>query len=81
MSVYPNPVNQTGTVTFNVESPSTATVEVYSLLGEKVISTSAETVSGLNKVNLDFSNLAAGQYTVQVKLPETVLNVKFNVVH
>ncbi|MBL7897500.1 MAG: T9SS type A sorting domain-containing protein [Crocinitomicaceae bacterium] len=81
LSVYPNPVNQTGTITFNVETPSTAVIEVYSLLGEKVITTNTETVSGLNKVNMDFSNLAAGQYTAQVKLPETVLNVKFNVAH
>jgi thiol-disulfide isomerase/thioredoxin len=81
LSVYPNPANQQATLSFNSTTTSAATIEVYSVLGEKMISMSTEVVNGANKVVIDFSNLAAGQYIARVSMDATVLNVKFNIAH
>ncbi len=81
LTVYPNPANDQARLSFNSTTASPATIEIYSLLGEKMISISTEVVNGANSVILDFSTLASGQYVAQVRMESTLLNVKFNIAH
>ncbi|QNM85306.1 T9SS type A sorting domain-containing protein [Polaribacter pectinis] len=68
VSVYPNPANEFVTISSAVEINK---VEVYNLLGKKVISTSK-----LNNNNLDISSLAKGVYMMKLTSGESVASKK-----
>lgn len=68
VSVYPNPANEFVTISSAVEINK---VEVYNLLGKKVISTSK-----LNNNNLDVSTLAKGVYMMKLTSGEFVASKK-----
>ena len=60
---YPNPFNPETLIEFTAALPTHATVDVYSLTGEKVATVfNGQARSGLNKVRFNGSNLAAGVY-------------------
>lgn len=81
LSIYPNPANQEAVINFYSGTSSTATIEIYSLLGEKIMTTSASVVTGNNTISLDVADLATGQYIVQLNMDEAVQTIKFNVAH
>lgn len=64
INVYPNPTNGL----FNVTNVENATINVYNVLGERVISME----SSKAVANLDLSNLANGTYVVKVATENTV---------
>ena len=68
VSVYPNPANEFVTISSAVEINK---VEVYNLLGKKVIS-----ASKLNNNNLDISSLAKGVYMMKLTSGESVASKK-----
>ena len=70
--VYPNPVNDVLNVIIP-NSNSSTTIEVYSLIGQKVYTKS---VSGLKTIQLDVSKYSQGVYFVRL-IGTEVLNAKF----
>jgi thiol-disulfide isomerase/thioredoxin len=81
LTVFPNPANQNGTIAFHSAINTTATIDIYNLLGEKMSSTTTSIISGTNSVNFDFSQLATGQYVARLNLESSVMTVKFSIVH
>lgn len=60
---YPNPFNPETQIEFTASAATHASVDVYSLTGEKVATVfNGQARSGLNKVRFNGSNLAAGIY-------------------
>lgn len=68
VSVYPNPVNEFVKISSSVEINK---VEVYNLLGKKVISSSK-----INNNNIDVSSLAKGVYIVKLTSGDSVATKK-----
>ena len=65
---YPNPFNPSTNIAFALESPSNVSIEVYSIIGQKVMTIPAQRMSaGANQsVLLDASGLASGMYIYRV---------------
>jgi hypothetical protein len=69
VSVYPNPSNGIFTIQSSEEN---ATVEVYTMLGEKI--SSCQMVSG--KTDIDLSSRQAGIYLLKIKTNKGIVMKK-----
>jgi hypothetical protein len=68
MTVYPNPVRQTGTARFTVSNPGNVTLELYNLIGQPVKTIfSGYKTAGSYDVRIDTRNLSAGTYFAVLK--------------
>jgi hypothetical protein len=60
---YPNPFNPTTSITFELLQAGRTTLAVYNLLGQKVRTLVAGTLSaGIHQINFDGSDLPSGEY-------------------
>jgi hypothetical protein len=66
MTVYPNPVVSTATLSFTSKNKGEATVRVYSLNGNLVFERKQNVQAGSNSMNIEASELANGTYIVKV---------------
>ncbi len=67
VNVFPNPTNGVTNLEFSTKSAGMATVEVYNLIGERVVfNTLGNLPAGLNRANLDLSGVEAGIYLVNL---------------
>ncbi len=66
-SLYPNPVKDKTTVSFNTQQNTLVTFNVTNASGLLLYSTSQRYTKGDHKANLDFSILPAGMYNLQLK--------------
>jgi len=65
---YPNPFNPSTTVEFELSERSIVNLELYNLLGEKVMNVyQGESEAGLNKYEIINSNLSSGIYLLRMK--------------
>ncbi len=65
--ITPNPVQEIVTVDFTLETAGTVTLEVYSSIGEKLITTEAkEYREGNHKTQLPVRQLSEGMYIIKV---------------
>lgn len=65
-SIYPNPVTNVSTINIQAETTELATLNVYNLAGQLVLSTQTNLVSGTNSISLDMSTLETGSYVLSV---------------
>ena len=72
VDIYPNPATSNITISLS-DDKTIQKVEVYSILGDKII-----TQNGLNtsKINVDVSNLSAGIYFIKAKADHKILSKK-----
>ena len=64
---YPNPFNPTTNVSFELPEPAQVAVEVYDVMGRKVIEVPAQNFApGLNQVRVEATDLASGIYLYRV---------------
>jgi hypothetical protein len=74
---YPNPATGITTVKVNVRNTTDMTLEVVSMLGQKVLEVNAGLVQpGMNEITFDASNLKAGVYFYTVKAGEASITKK-----
>ena len=67
INVFPNPTRGLTSVEFTTAQAGMATLEVYNLVGERVLfNTLGNLPAGLNRTNLDCSGMEAGIYLVNV---------------
>jgi hypothetical protein len=67
MSVYPNPMNDNATVSFNLAQASNVTMSVYNMVGELVYSNGFGTMPAGNQlVRLNAADLSNGMYFVEI---------------
>ena len=67
LSVYPNPMTNTMNVQFELTGGSNVELNVYNLIGEKVMSFDlGYRMNGKHNVTLDKGNLSSGMYILQL---------------
>ena len=64
--VFPNPTNGILFVDYELPAGETAQVEVFNMVGERVINTTRSTGNGLQRETLDISSLSEGVYFVNI---------------
>ena len=80
-NIYPNPASAFTNVEFTLTGASNGTVKVLDIKGKTVLSESTKRFTkGLNKVTLDVSGLALGNYFVRVETANEVATGKLIVV-
>jgi hypothetical protein len=70
---YPNPFNPVTTIPFNIVHPGHVTLEVFNILGEKVV-TLVEGMMSVGEYNVQFDGegLSSGVYTYSLRTGESV---------
>jgi Secretion system C-terminal sorting domain len=80
VSTYPNPANDQLTLNFNLKNNNRVSVEVYDILGNKVLAENFGQLSaGQNKKEIQLSGLSAGLYNMNLLVNGTVLTQKVQV--
>ena len=75
VNVYPNPSNGNFNVKLNLPSTENVTVEVYNLMGSKVMDVAAGNLSN-ETFEVNMSNSSNGMYIVRMTVNGTVINKK-----
>lgn len=72
VAIYPNPVEDKGTVAIDMKKPTTGTIELYDMAGRKVMNIFSGTLNaGLNKLEFSNPGLGAGSlFLVKITTPE-----------
>lgn len=68
LGLYPNPTMGDATLEVNTIEGGVATVEVYSITGSRVLSTSESISVGLNRVAVDLNSVPAGVYLIKADI-------------
>lgn len=65
---YPNPFNPSTNISFNLPEAATVSIDVFSVIGQKVLSIPAQKMSaGANQnISIDAANLTSGMYIYRV---------------
>jgi hypothetical protein len=80
VTVYPNPISNNATVTFNLVESNTVTVEMVNALGQVVYSTNLGTLTaGEQNYSLDASNLNNGLYFVNIRVGNSTVTKKVSI--
>jgi hypothetical protein len=78
LSIYPNPVEGNGYLSFNSSiSSSTVNMVIYDVSGRKVLQEVFQTSKGLNKFELNTDNLPQGMYFLNIENGMGNSNIKF----
>ncbi len=64
--IYPNPAKESLTVDYTYTGNKKVAIELLNLLGQPMITTQLESNTGMNRIRLNTSNLAAGVYLLRV---------------
>jgi len=81
VAVYPNPLGDYTNVSFNIDSPCNAGVEVYDLFGKKVLTVKThEYTSGQNMIRVSSNDLANGMYVLRLNIGNQVISRKISVI-
>ena len=76
-TVYPNPVTNNGVLEFSTNSTEVTVVTVYDVSGRIVLSNQHLTNKGINKIQLETSELTNGMYFISLKNGNSKTNLKF----
>ena len=75
VDVYPNPVDESLTVSLNVNNPADVVVGIYNTLGQQ-ISSYREYQQGEIKIPVDTSNMSNGIYLAKINIGDIQVNKK-----
>lgn len=78
--IYPNPASSSCTIHFNEVLKDDVLIEVYNVIGQKVLSEKHCSANNSVKKIIGLQNLANGNYIVKIKTADYVKNLKLNVV-
>ena len=69
--VYPNPINSSSAIQYELAEPAKVTIEIYDLLGNRIVRVVNEYESaGLHTQNLNAENLSGGFYVIRMTAGE-----------
>ncbi len=80
LNIYPNPVSSIVNVNFNLKKTSEVQVELYNLLGSKMISDNLYTISGSQQHSMDVGNLPEGLYIMVINAGDDKVSRKVQIV-
>jgi len=70
---YPNPFNPTTTIKYGLPKKSEVTIELFNMLGQKVLSlVDEEKNAGYHSVSVDATNLASGVYLYRIQADQFI---------
>ncbi|MCW8897171.1 MAG: T9SS type A sorting domain-containing protein [Flavobacteriales bacterium] len=76
-TIYPNPITNNGVLEFSTNSTEVTVVTVYDVSGRAVLSNQHFTNKGINKIQLETSELTNGMYFIGLKNGNSKTNLKF----
>lgn len=76
-SLYPNPTNNTATVSFTADRADAFSARIVNIYGQEVSNEQLNVVAGLNVNKVDVSNLAAGVYIYTITDGKNVHTQRF----
>ncbi|MDB5282737.1 MAG: hypothetical protein JWO06_1812, partial [Bacteroidota bacterium] len=76
VSVSPNPTYGTTNLIINTSKDQNITVDVYDVIGQKMVSGNNQLTSGYNRIQLELGHLASGTYSVTVTSANQVYTKK-----
>ena len=77
LQIYPNPSSGKTTLEFSLANPSPVSIDIYNLLGEKIMNISEKIFNiGPNVVYFDPSKLEAGVYFISIKTDSKTISEK-----
>jgi len=80
VEIYPNPVHQSATISFQLNDESKVIIMLLDLSGRKVMEMLNETLpSGAHDITINSNNLSAGDYFVQMQIGNDVYNQKITI--
>ena len=79
LMVFPNPTENTATISFEGIQGSDVTIELYNLLGELIVSENYTSQSNFDYYNLDVSTVNNGIYNLVFKVGESVTTKKLQI--
>ena len=80
--VFPNPVNETGSIRFGLATPGKAVVEIFSLDGVKVATlANGQTNAGTHRIEFSAAGLKSGTYSVVLTAGGHTVTRMMTVVH
>ena len=78
INVYPNPVNDYGTIAFSLEEASNVSVQIFNLSGQVVREISQNSMAaGNNNVKFDVNDLPKGAYIIRLTAGDKIETSKF----
>lgn len=81
MTLWPNPARTISTIELNLSENTSAKIELYNILGEKVIDVfQGNLSSGAHTFSLNVKELATGYYLIKATLPDNTLTKKLQVI-
>lgn len=81
VSVYPNPANDFMNISFMLNQPEVAAVEIFDLFGKKVAAvTGHEYAEGQNLIRISNEGIANGMYLVKLNVGNRVITRKISVI-
>lgn len=81
VSVYPNPANDFMNISFMLNQPEVAGVEIFDLFGKKVAAvTGHEYAEGQNLIRISNEGIANGMYLIKLQIGNRVITRKISVI-
>ncbi|MBE0639755.1 MAG: DUF4397 domain-containing protein, partial [Bacteroidales bacterium] len=80
LSIYPNPVTSFVNVNFNLKQTTEVEIELFNLLGSKMISDNLNSLSGSQQHRLDVSSLPEGLYIMVINAGDEAVSRKIQIV-
>jgi hypothetical protein len=76
-AIYPNPVNNTLNLRFDVQNSSTVQIRIFNTLGQLVLENFQDAKFGINTFSLPLDVLSSGEYYLQLSLSNKSSVLKF----
>ncbi len=76
LTIAPNPVADFLSIQFETEATQGGEVVVYDILGNKVVTKVIQSQNGLNRESMNLTGIAAGTYTLQLRLGNEMISRK-----
>ena len=73
MDVYPNPTSGVATVNVGYNGDATATLEMFDILGQKVLDTE-QSISGHASIQINLEHLQSGQYLIKLSIGDDYIS-------
>ncbi len=76
-TVYPNPANETLNVQYELKTIGSTTIQIFDIVGKVMLTKQIEHTTGLNRIQLDISQLHKGNYILNISNNESQVVQKF----
>jgi glucose/arabinose dehydrogenase len=81
IGAYPNPFNETATISYTIEKPAFVSIALYDITGRKIADLSNEsTAAGKHTLTVDASAFGAGTYFCTVKANDVQRTIKLVII-